>query len=62
MPAFMQDITQYSPMSWGLEGLLEILVRGGQFNDIKTYIVYLLLFAFCSLALAYILLIKKEKR
>lgn len=62
MPEFMQDITEYSPMSWGLEGLLEIFVRGGDFSDIKNYILYLFIFALCSLTLAYILLIKKEKR
>lgn len=60
MPEFMQEITQYSPMSWGLEGLLEILVRGGSFTDIKFYLLYLFLFAIISLLLAYILL-KKGK-
>ncbi|MAD41087.1 MAG: ABC transporter [Arcobacter sp.] len=62
MPQFMQDISEYSPMAWGLEGLLEILVRGGSFNDIKFYILYLLLFASICFIIAYILLIKKEKR
>lgn len=60
MPQFMQDITSYSPMSWGLEGLLEIFVRGGSFTDIKFYLLYLLLFATISLLLAFILL-KKGK-
>ncbi|MEZ4692576.1 MAG: hypothetical protein R2837_00815 [Aliarcobacter sp.] len=54
----MQNITSYSPMSWGLEGLLEIFVRGGNFNDIKIYLLYLLLFATISILLAYILLKK----
>ncbi|MEZ4694438.1 MAG: ABC transporter permease [Aliarcobacter sp.] len=58
MPEFMQNITSYSPMSWGLEGLLEIFVRGGNFNDIKIYLLYLLLFATISILLAYILLKK----
>lgn len=58
MPLFMQDITQFSPMNWGLEGLLEILVRGGSFTDIKFYLLYLLLFATISLLLAYLLLKK----
>ena len=60
MPAFMQDITQYSPMSWALEGFLDIFVTGGGLMDIKHYIFYLLLFALCSLLFAYSLLIKKE--
>lgn len=58
MPEFMQNITSYSPMSWGLEGLLEIFVRGGDFSDIKIYLLYLLIFATISLLLAYILLKK----
>lgn len=58
MPEFMQNITSYSPMSWGLEGLLEIFVRGGNFNDIKIYLLYLTLFATISILLAYILLKK----
>ena len=53
MPQFMQDISSYSPMSWGLEGLLEIFVRGGSFSDIKIYILYLVIFAITFLTLAY---------
>lgn len=59
MPQFMQDITLYSPMSWGLEGLLEIFVRGGNFTDIKFYLLYLLIFATIFLLLAFILLKKR---
>lgn len=58
MPEFMQNITSYSPMSWGLEGLLEIFVRGGNFNNIKIYLLYLFIFATISLLLSYILLKK----
>jgi ABC-2 type transport system permease protein len=29
MPAFMQELTRISPMSWGLEGFLDIFLRGG---------------------------------
>lgn len=58
MPQFMQDISSYSPMSWGLEGLLEIFVKGGSFTDIKLYLLYLSLFAATFLLLAFILLRK----
>jgi len=58
MPKFMQDLAEYSPMSWGLEGFLEVFVRGGGFVDIGNYIFYLLLFAFSFLGLAYVLLIR----
>ncbi|WP_428026888.1 ABC transporter permease [Arcobacter sp.] len=62
MPQFMQDISFYSPMSWGLEGLLEIFVRGGSFTDIKIYLLYLFLFAFVFLFLAYIKLKKGDNQ
>ncbi|PLY09941.1 MAG: ABC transporter permease [Arcobacter sp.] len=58
MPQFMQDISSYSPMSWGLEGLLEIFVRGGSFSDIKIYLLYLCSFAIVFLLLAYMKLKK----
>jgi ABC-2 type transport system permease protein len=61
MPQFMQDITEFSPMAWGLEGLVELFVRGGSFTDISEYILYLSLLAFTFIVLAYLLLIKKEK-
>lgn len=61
MPEFMQNLTDYSPMSWGLEGFLEIFVRGGTFIDISHYIFYLTLFSLGFLALAYSLLIRAFK-
>jgi len=60
MPEFMQNLTALSPMNWGLEGLLEIFVLGGNFHDIKAYILYLILFGFGFLALSYLVLKKRE--
>jgi ABC-2 type transport system permease protein len=34
MPIAMQHIANWSPMSWGLEGFLDVLLRGGSFIDI----------------------------
>jgi ABC-2 type transport system permease protein len=34
MPAAMQHISNWSPMSWGLEGFLDVLLRSGSFVDI----------------------------
>src|SRR5262249_38916295 len=34
MPAAMQSIAQWSPMSWGLEGFLDVLLRGGTLRDV----------------------------
>lgn len=60
MPEFMQEITTYSPMNWGLESLLEIFVLGGGFGDIQNYLLYLIVFALSCLTLSYIILMKKE--
>ena len=60
MPKFMQDFSEYSPMSWGLESFLEVFVRGGNFNDISNYIYNMFLFAIICLLLAYILLKKRR--
>lgn len=59
MPQFMQEITNYSPMAWGLEGLLELFVRGGTFSDIKYTMTYLISFAIISFIISNILLVKK---
>lgn len=34
MPPALQTLAQLSPMAWGLEGFLEVLVRGGSYRDI----------------------------
>jgi len=60
MPEFMQNIASLSPMNWGLEGLLEIFVMGGNFSDIEAYILYLILFGSGFLILSYLILKKKE--
>lgn len=34
MPAAMQTVAKWSPMSWGLEGFLDVLLRSGSWTDI----------------------------
>ena len=34
MPDFMQRLTHLSPMSWGLEGFLDVLLRNGDVRDV----------------------------
>ena len=60
MPEFMQNISSFSPMNWGLEGLLEIFVLGGNFIDIQNYLFYLIIFGLTFLVLSYIVLKKRE--
>jgi len=34
MPQFMQDLSVVSPLAWGLDGFLEVFVRGGTLRDV----------------------------
>jgi len=34
MPDFMQRIAELSPMNWGLEGMLAVLLRGGELAEV----------------------------
>ena len=42
MPEAMKNISGYSPMNWGLEGFLTVLLREGSFTDILPEIMKLL--------------------
>lgn len=52
MPAMMQQIAAWSPMNWGLEGLLSVLVRDGAIADAWPWAARLLIFGGVSLMLA----------
>ncbi|WP_164469757.1 ABC transporter permease [Aliarcobacter cryaerophilus] len=58
MPQFMQDLSLFSPMSWGLESFIEILVNNGSFSDIKSYLLYLAIFGTMCLIFANFILNK----
>lgn len=52
MPELMQRVAQASPMNWGLEALLTVLLRGGDFVDVAAPVLRLLAFALIFLVLA----------
>lgn len=52
MPEALQHIAMLSPMSWGLEGFLDILLREGGVRTIAPRALMLVGFAFISLTLA----------
>lgn len=52
MPEFMQELANISPMSWGLEGYLDIFLRQGGFTEVFNEIVALTGFGMISLLLA----------
>ena len=59
MPEFMQKLTNISPMSWGLEGFLDIFLREGNFFDVINESLLLVISGFFMLFLA-IFVIKRK--
>ncbi len=45
MPALMQDLALLSPLSWGLDGFLDVFVRGGGIPDVLPEALSLLAFS-----------------
>jgi ABC-2 type transport system permease protein len=56
MPGFMQDLANISPMSWGLEGFLDIFLRNGGASDVLPECLSLFIFGAIMLALTAIIL------
>lgn len=55
MPEAMQAVAEFSPMSWGVDGFLELLLRGGSVLDIQSELLKLTAFGLAALALAWAL-------
>jgi len=55
MPPVMQKIATYSPMNWGLEGLLDVLLRNGDVASVLPEVGRLAGFATLMLGLAFLL-------
>jgi ABC-2 type transport system permease protein len=55
MPLFMQKVAAFSPMHWGLEALLGVIVRGAALPGIATPVCKLLAFAVVMFAIASLL-------
>lgn len=56
MPEFMQTLTVISPMSWGLQGFLDIFLRGGGIAEVWPEALSLLSLGVIALGLAMLLL------
>jgi len=55
MPTVMQKVAALSPMNWGLEGLLAVLLRGGGLAAAAPHVARLAAFAALMLLLAWLL-------
>ncbi len=60
MPTFMQRLAELSPMNWGLEGLLTVLLRHGDMAAVMPYAIRLVGFAVLMFVLALLLLRRKN--
>jgi ABC-2 type transport system permease protein len=61
MPGFMQDLANMSPMSWGLEGFLDVFLRNGNVVDVLPKSLCLIIFGVVMLTLTAILLRKQKE-
>ena len=61
MPGFMQDLAILSPMSWGLEGFLDIILRNGSASDVLPESLSLCIFGGVMLMLTMILLRRQKE-
>lgn len=52
MPPVLQQISSISPLSWGLEGFLDIFVRGGGVKEVLPEFLQLLAFAAACMSIA----------
>jgi ABC-2 type transport system permease protein len=53
MPETMQNLTNISPMAWGLEGFLDVLLRNGGTSEVLVEVAALSLFGIVTLAIAW---------
>ena len=52
MPPVLQQLSHASPLSWGLEGFLDVFVRGGGVREVLPELLQLLAFAAVCMAIA----------
>jgi ABC-2 type transport system permease protein len=62
MPETMQTLANISPMSWGLDGFLDIFLKGGDFFTIVNESLMLLLFGAVLLIISMLLLSRRLNR
>jgi len=55
MPEAMQRVAEFSPMNWGLEGMLAVLLRGSDMGDVLLPSAKLMGFAMLMMAIAVLL-------
>ena len=62
MPEFMQTLANISPMSWGLDGFLDIFLRGGGVSMVLDEALMLMLFGLVTLGVSMVMLRSRMKK
>jgi len=62
MPDFMQTLANISPMSWGLDGFLDVFLRGGGISMVLNEALMLILFGVVTLGISMIMLRLRMKK
>ena len=62
MPDFMQTLANISPMSWGLDGFLDIFLRGGGVGMILNEALLLITFGLVTLGVSMVMLQRRMKK
>ena len=60
MPAAMQAVANWSPMSWGLEGFLDVLLRSGSLHDIAPKAAGLTTLGLTAILLAWLIQVRRS--
>lgn len=60
MPVFMQQLSKLSPMNWSLEGFYTLFLKNGDFKELLSTFVFLIIFIFIMQTLSFLKL-KKDK-
>jgi ABC-2 type transport system permease protein len=60
MPAAMQAVANWSPMSWGLEGFLDVLLRSGSLRDIAPEAAGLTTLGLTAILLAWLIQVRRS--
>ncbi|OEU84759.1 MAG: hypothetical protein BA865_00125 [Desulfobacterales bacterium S5133MH4] len=61
MPELMQRISNYSPLAWGLNALIDIFVRQGGIRSVLPEIFYLLSFFTLTMLIAWVVFIRRGR-
>lgn len=62
MPPFMQQVAGWSPLSWGLDGFLDIFIRGGGLREVLPETGKLLVFAAACWITALLLFSRQQRQ